>query len=198
MPAHRLPIALPGQRIGLLGGSFNPAHDGHLQISLEALRRLELDWVWWLVSPQNPLKNMNDTAPLTNRLKAARLQARHPRILVTDLEQKLATQYTIDTVRRLKTRWSQTRFVWLMGADTFPQLPLWKNWKQLMATLPVAVFDRPGYGLKAMSSLTAHRYRNRQWDDSDAQGMLTATAPAWCFIRGLQHPQSSSALRASQ
>jgi nicotinate-nucleotide adenylyltransferase len=195
MPRNNLPIATPGLRIGLLGGSFNPAHDGHLQISLEALKKLELDWIWWLVSTQNPLKGNNDTKPLADRLEAASHFANHPRILVSDLEHQLGTQYTIDTINRMKTLWPQTRFVWLMGADILPQLPQWKNWTQLMETIPIAVFDRPGFDLQALNSQAAQRYSNNRWDESDAAGLATTTAPAWCFIHGSLHPQSSTALR---
>ena len=198
MPRHNLPIATPGLRIGLLGGSFNPAHEGHLQISLEALKKLELDWIWWLVSPQNPLKGNHDTKPLADRLKTASQYAQHPRIFISNLEHQMGTQYTIDTASRLKSRWPQTRFVWLMGADILPQLPQWKNWTQLMAIMPIAIFDRPGYELQALSSRTAQRYRNDRWDESDAAGLATASTPAWCFIHGCRHPESSTALRTQQ
>ncbi|MBV9833149.1 MAG: nicotinate-nicotinamide nucleotide adenylyltransferase, partial [Alphaproteobacteria bacterium] len=122
----RHPPRLTDRRIGLLGGSFNPAHEGHVHISLEALKRLDLDEVWWLVSPQNPLKAANGMASLADRMEGARsVTATHPRLRVTDLERKLGTRYTIDTVRALRRRHPHARFVWLMGADNLRQLPRW-------------------------------------------------------------------------
>src|SRR6266853_5456243 len=133
------------RRIGLLGGSFNPAHDGHRHVSLEALKRLGLDEVWWLVSPQNPLKAGNGMEPLATRLARAKLIAHHPRIRVEAPELLLGTRYTLDTVRELNQLYPQAHFVWLMGADILPQLVDWQGWRELFAEIPIAAFARPGW-----------------------------------------------------
>jgi nicotinate-nucleotide adenylyltransferase len=138
------PIA-PGLRIGLLGGSFNPAHEGHLYVGEVALRRLGLDYVWWLVAPQNPLKPVADMAPLKKRLAAARaLAGRDPHLIVTDIERNLGTCYTIDTLRALTRRFPGVRFVWLMGSDNLEQFHRWRRWEEIAALVPIAVVLRPG------------------------------------------------------
>ncbi|WP_120718115.1 nicotinate-nucleotide adenylyltransferase [Tsuneonella amylolytica] len=139
-------------RTGLLGGSFNPAHRGHRQISLAALRLLALDEVWWLVSPGNPLKSGKDMAPLAVRLASAREQARRAPIRATAIERDLGTRYTIDTLRALKRRYPRRRFVWIMGADNLAQFHRWKDWRAIARTVPIAVFARPGYEAKAFAS----------------------------------------------
>lgn len=194
MQRHPRPIALPDQRIGLLGGSFNPAHQGHMHISTEALKRLELDWVWWLISPQNPLKPETGT-PLEERLSQARAQISHPRILASDLEADLGTRFTIDTVDRIQQRWPETLFVWLTGADIFVELPEWKAWEKLIGKIPFAVFDRPGFGLRALSGMAATRYRAYRLDMDDAPKLATATPPAWCFLHIPTRDVSSTRLR---
>src|SRR4051794_25183866 len=133
-------------RIGLLGGSFNPAHRGHRHISLQALRALGLDEVWWLVSPGNPLKEgAKDMAPFAARLASAEHMAKHSRIRASDCEQREGTRYTIDTVRRLKGRHPEHRFIWLLGSDTLPNFHKWRDWRDLARELPIAVIRRPGY-----------------------------------------------------
>jgi nicotinate-nucleotide adenylyltransferase len=130
-------------RIGLLGGSFNPAHEGHLHISVAALKSLGLDQVWWLVAPQNPLKDPKDMQPFAERMKTAQAMARsEPRIRVSDLQQKRGYLYTFDTVRFLRRHFPKTEFVWIMGADNLAQLHRWHNWRRLMRLIPFAVFDR--------------------------------------------------------
>ena len=135
------PVA-PGLRIGLLGGSFNPAHGGHLHVSLTAMKRLRLDYVWWLVSPGNPLKET--PAPLDKRLAGARAIARHPRLIVSDIEAQLGTRYTIDTVKALQRRFPFVHFVWLMGSDNLENFHHWRNWQEIARRLPLAVVQRPG------------------------------------------------------
>ena len=135
------PVAA-GLTIGLLGGSFNPAHSGHLYVSLTALRRLKLDYVWWLVTPGNPLKEA--PAPLEKRLKAARAMARHPRLIVTDIERELGTRYTIDTIMALQRRFPMVRFVWLMGSDNLESFYRWRNWRRIAQRIALAVVQRPG------------------------------------------------------
>ena len=139
-----VPRRAPRLRIGLLGGSFNPAHQGHLAISLQALKRLHLDRVWWLVSPQNPLKPADETADLEKRLAGARAMDNHPRLGVSDLEREIGTRYTVDTLGWL-TRRGRHRFVWLIGADNLLQLPHWRRWRRLVRMVPIAVFDREPY-----------------------------------------------------
>lgn len=201
---HRVepaPPAVPNARprplrVGLLGGSFNPAHGGHRRISLEALRRLELDQVWWLIAPQNPLKPRRDTAPMALRIEKAEAVAEHPRIHVTDLEARLGTRYTVDTVARLQARFSGARFVWLMGADNLATLHRWYRWRDLMAAVPIAVFDREPYAYASLASVAAHRYAGARWEADGLADLVTATPPAWCMLRLRTHPAASSAIRA--
>ena len=152
----RPPSALgDGLRIGLLGGSFNPAHSGHRHISALALKTLRLDYVWWLVSPQNPLKSTQGMAPFDARFAAAQAFAQHPRIVVTDIEGVFGMTYTADTLAALRTRFPRLRFVWLMGTDNLVQFPRWRRWRQILCLTPVAVAARPGTALTARTAKTA-------------------------------------------
>ena len=186
-----------GGRIGLLGGSFNPAHEGHLHISREALRRLRLDAVWWLVSPQNPLKSTDGMAPLTVRMASAAAVARHPRIHPTAIESSLGTRYTADTLAALKARFPGTHFVWLMGADNLIQLPRWARWREIAEMVPIAVFGRPAYSLRAMQGKVAQRYARQRVDAADAGRLAGLAPPAWAFFPIKLHTASSTALRAA-
>jgi nicotinate-nucleotide adenylyltransferase len=182
-------------RVGLLGGSFNPAHDGHLAISLEALKRLELDRVWWLVSPQNPLKPSDDTADLEERLAAARVIAsRHRRIVVTDLERSLGTRYTVDTLGWLTKR-RRSRFVWLIGADNLVQMPLWRGWRRLVRMVPIAVFDREPYSYVALAGRMASAYAEDRLGEARASALAESAPPAWVYLRLRRHQGSSTAIR---
>lgn len=185
-----------GARIGLLGGSFNPAHDGHREVSREALRRLGLDRVWWLVSPQNPLKSTTEMAPLAQRLASARAAADDPRILVTGLETRLGSAYTADTLDALTRLLPRVRFVWLMGADNLIQVHHWQDWQEIFNTLPVAVFDRPSYSLRALSGKAAHAFARYRLDERSARRLAGARPPAWVFIHCRLNPQSATAIRA--
>ncbi|MEP6831458.1 MAG: nicotinate-nucleotide adenylyltransferase [Rhizomicrobium sp.] len=152
------PVA-DGLRIGLLGGSFNPAHDGHLYVSETALKRLKLDAVWWLVSPGNPLKDKSSMASLAARLDSARAMAmQHPAIHVSAVEQQLGTIYTIDTVEALQRRFPQIRFVWLMGSDNLEQFSRWQRWEDLARRIPIAVIQRPGSILAALNAPLVRRF----------------------------------------
>lgn len=184
-----------GRRVGLLGGSFNPAHEGHRHISLWVLRALGLDQVWWLVSPQNPLKSSEGMAAQTRRLAAARVVARHPRILVTDLESQLGTRYTADTLRQLRRRYPTTRFVWIMGADNLLQIPRWRDWDEIFHTVPVAVFPRRPYSVKALVGKAARRYCRFKIAATAAKGLPALDPPAWTFLDGPLHPASSTDIR---
>ncbi len=190
-----MPMAFGGMRIGLLGGSFNPPHDGHLHISLLALKKLGLDRIWWLVSPQNPLKSK--APPLGNRLAAAKRVARHPRITVTGIEARLGTTYSADTLRALKSHYRDVHFVWLMGADNLAQIHLWRNWEDIFQSLPIAVFDRTGSSQSPLHSRAAIRFAPARIDESDAKGLAVMPAPAWLFVHARRAPQSSSKLRRS-
>jgi nicotinate-nucleotide adenylyltransferase len=185
-------------RIGLLGGSFNPAHEGHLAISLEALKRLGLDRVWWLVSPQNPLKPTAEASELEERLVVARaIVVGHPRILVTDLERRLGTRYTVDTLRWL-TRRSRARFVWLIGADNLAQLPLWRHWRRVVRMVPIAVFDREPYSYVALTGQVAAAYAGARIKESEAATLVGSSPPAWVYLRLRRHRESSTAIRRQQ
>lgn len=185
-------------RVGLLGGSFNPAHEGHRAISLAALQRLGLDEVWWLVSPQNPLKPVAGMAPFAERLAAAEAAARHPRIRVTDIEARLGTQYTADTLERLTRRFPAHAFLWLMGADNLLQIHKWRDWQRIFHLLPVAVLARPSYSLRALAAPAAQRFLRARWPERLARELVQAEPPAWVLIHGPLHPASATAIRAAR
>jgi nicotinate-nucleotide adenylyltransferase len=192
--APRLHNAPP--RVGLLGGSFNPAHEGHLHISVEALKRLQLDEIWWLVSPQNPLKSRDGMAEFADRFDSAAMMARHPRIVVSAIENELGTRYTADTLAALQRRFARTRFVWLMGADNLAQFHRWKFWQRLIMRAPIAVLDREGYSNKALFG-TAARRMERWRVGADKAGLLAdLNTPAWVYLPIRRHPASSTAIRA--
>ena len=188
--------ALGGLRIGLLGGSFNPAHDGHRFISQRAMAALGLDAVWWLVSPQNPLKPRDGMAPLADRLARARHLARHPRIRVTDLEQSLGTRYTVDTAAAIQTCYPKVRFVWIIGADNFCQLPQWTRWTALMQRIPVAIVTRHPYSLRAGLCQAAMRFSRARLPEATARTLPDRDPPAWVLLHGPAHPASATALRS--
>ena len=182
-----------GKRIGLLGGSFNPAHSGHLYISETALDRLKLDEVWWLVSPQNPLKAETGMAEFAARVASAEAQASDPRIVVSRIEQELGTRYSVDTLRALKERFPDIGFVWLMGADNLLQLPKWKSWRSLFRLVPVAIFPRPSYSRRALTGKAARRFQRYRIHDYRAGSLAGMRAPAWIFLR--MKPDAISATR---
>ena len=184
-----------GRAIGLLGGSFNPAHAGHRFISLYALDHLKLDEVWWLVSPQNPLKSADGMAPFARRMARAKAIARHPRIVVTDVERRLGTQYTADTLRQLCKRRTNARFVWLMGADNLKQMHHWEDWAEIFHIARVAVFDRPQYSVDALLSKAAHRFARHRVPSASASSLIARKPPAWVFLRTPLHPISATRIR---
>lgn len=189
---------IDGLRIGLFGGSFNPPHIGHLAVSLSALRRLELDWLWWLVSPQNPLKDPRDTDDFGARLAAARDLVRHPRIVVTDLEHRLGTRTTAETLRAMDPLLRRGRFVWLMGADSFAGLHEWNDWREIPARLPLAVFDRPGFAQAALNSPAARALQRWRIARTDAALLPFCRPPAWAFLTQRHRPESSTAIRRTR
>ena len=185
-------------RIGLLGGSFNPAHSGHLHLSKIALKRLGLDAVWWLVSPQNPLKSTTGMSPFDQRMASAQYAAQHPATHVTDLERAFGSNYTAVTLRKLKRRFPRVQFVWLMGADNMLQLPLWKRWDTIFKTIPVAVIARPAYSWNSMHSKAAIRFRSARVRDQRARGLADRKAPAWIYIASRLNPTSATEIRAGR
>ena len=194
--ALRLGFTLtPGMKVGLYGGSFNPAHEGHAHVAETAKRRLGLDKVIWLVSPQNPLKGRHETANLATRLAGARELAKGPGMIVSDAETLLGSAYTIDTVRALRARFPGVKFVWIMGADSLATFHRWRGWTQIMREVPVAVVSRPWISLKSRFSPAALRFARYRWPASRARGLAGSKPPAWVFLYGRFNFMSSTALR---
>lgn len=182
--------------VGLLGGSFNPAHEGHLHISQEALKRLSLDQVWWLVSPQNPLKPAAGMAPLADRMASARrIAASDRRIIVTDIETRLGTTFTAETLQQLKARHPRLRFIWLMGSDNLIQIPRWRAWETIFNTVPIAVFTRPAYDLRALLGKAAQRYGRCRLPTYASRRLARKSPPAWVFLNFRRHKASATAIR---
>ena len=192
---HGFPYARPGQRIGLLGGSFDPAHAGHAHITREALKRFGLDRVWWLVSPGNPLKSRGP-APLADRMARAAAVMHHPRVTVTDIEARLGTRATADTIAALRARYPGVRFVWLMGADNLAQFHLWQDWERILDAVPVGVLARPGDRISARMSRAARVYAPYRLSGAASHLLGRARAPAWCFVNVPMVDVSSTAIRA--
>ncbi|WP_052513063.1 nicotinate-nucleotide adenylyltransferase [Paracoccus sanguinis] len=192
-----LPRASAGQRIGLLGGSFDPPHAGHLHITEMALRRFRLDRVWWLVSPGNPLK-AHGPAPLAERIAAARALADDPRIVVTGLEARLGTRRTADTLAAMQALWPGVRFVWLMGSDNLVQFARWDRWQGIAARVPIGVIARPGSRTAARTSRAATILARHRLPESRAALLADATPPAWVLINVPMTALSSSAIRAAR
>lgn len=183
-------------RIGLFGGSFNPVHEGHLLVAEEALRRLELDMVWMLVTPGNPLKNQQELAPLGERVRAARQLLAHPRIRVTGFEAAHGFTYSWQTIRFLTQSLADRHFVWIMGADNLVDFHRWERWRDIAAMVPMAVYVRPGSARRAPVSLAANALARYRIDEDDASRLALYPAPAWVYLHGRQSPLSSSAIRA--
>jgi nicotinate-nucleotide adenylyltransferase len=186
---------LVGMRIGILGGSFNPPHRGHLYATELALRQLALDSVWWLVSPQNPLKPLRGMANFAERVDAAKRFVRHRRILVSDLEAQFGTRFTVDTLRALTRRFPQAHFVWIMGSDNLVQLPRWRSWQRIFTLTPIAVVARPGSTASARKSLAARRFAFACRKPS--RGFAELQPPAWTILEGRRDPASATAIRAA-
>jgi nicotinate-nucleotide adenylyltransferase len=193
----KLPPFGKGQRIGLFGGSFNPAHAGHRMVALYALKRLQLDWVWWLVSPQNPLKDTKETGEYSSRLAFTKRIANHPKFIVTDLEKQIRSRNTAQTLSAIHSAFSQANFVWIMGADSFRDLDRWKRWSHIVETLPLAVLARPGYSVRALGSQAANRYSKFRVPNEKAGLLAKHHAPAWVFVSMPLRKESSTAIRKS-
>ena len=192
---HEFPYARPGQVIGLLGGSFDPAHLGHVHITREALKRFRLDQVWWLVSPGNPLK-AHGPAPMDERISRAQAVMDHPRVVVTGIEAQLGTRYTAQTLAGLKKMYPGVRFVWLMGADNLADFHRWDNWRAIMKSVPVGVIARPGDRVAARTSIAAQVFRRARLRGREAASLAQGPAPRWTMVNVPMVKQSSSAIRA--
>ena len=181
-----------------MGGSFNPAHRGHLHLSETALKRLDLDEVWWMVSPQNPLKPAAGMMPFAERLEEARrLAAGHPRIRVTDIENRFGGgHYTADTLENLVRRFPRLRFVWLMGADNLAQIPRWERWAEIFRSVPIAVFDRPSYAQRALAGAAAQRCARCRVPEAGARRLAETKPPAWVFFHTPLDPSSATRIRS--
>jgi nicotinate-nucleotide adenylyltransferase len=191
----RTPLALAGQRIGIMGGSFNPSHEGHRIVAETALKRLGLDQLWWLVTPGNPLKVNDELPSLSQRMSAARLFARGPRMKITSFEATLGTPYTAATLAFLKRRHPGVRFVWVMGADNLATFHRWQHWRSIAAAMPIAVIDRPGWRLKALASPAAAALAITRIPEQHSARLATCQAPAWTFLTSRLSQLSSTALR---
>ena len=168
----------PNQKIGILGGSFNPAHEGHLSISKIALQRLNLDVVWWIISPRNPLKKYDILYDFEERVSSAEKVIDTNHISISKLEKDAQIKYTIGTVEYLNTRYIGTKFIWIMGADNLKDFHRWREWDKLAQTVPIAIIDRPSSSLDVTSSLFANKYRKYRVDEGDAQNLADKKKPA--------------------
>ncbi|HEX7800046.1 MAG TPA: nicotinate-nucleotide adenylyltransferase [Asticcacaulis sp.] len=184
----------PGMKIGLFGGSFNPAHEGHRHVADTARVRLGLDRIIWLVSPQNPLKSRDETAPLGTRI-AQIAPFIGPKDIVSDFETRIGADYTLDTIRALKARFPGVRFVWIMGGDSLAGFHRWRGWAQLMHMVPMAVVSRPGALMKARLSPAAQRFARFRKPERAARALAFQPAPAWICLKGPLHGHSSTAIR---
>jgi nicotinate-nucleotide adenylyltransferase len=192
----RPPLANPGQRIGLMGGSFNPAHEGHAIGARTAMRRLRLDAVWWMVTPANPLKPSAGLPSLAQRTESARTFAKGRAMPVTGFEAALGSPYTVATLLYLKQRFPRVRFVWIMGADNLATFHHWRHWREMTCLVPIAVVDRPGWRLKALASPAARWMAGRRLPEEAASLLPNRKPPAWAFLSTRLSEQSSTALRA--
>lgn len=197
-PSHslylmRLSSHWRGRTVGLYGGSFNPAHEGHLHVANEAIKRLKLDAVWMMVSPGNPLKKKADLAdPKRRRKSLQEIVASRPKIIVTDIEKKIGTRYSADTIKALQAVMPKTRFVWIMGADNLAGFHRWHRWREIAQMLPIAIFDRPGYSVSGLNSRFARQYGQNQ---VPYRQLLSANSPVWAFVPIPRHSGSATNIR---
>jgi len=194
----RLPPHAAGMRIGLFGGTFDPPHEAHLAACLIAMKRLDLDRVWWLVTPGNPLKDTRGLAPLAERIVAAQKLARHPRIDVTGVEAQIGTTYTYETIAYLRRHCPGVRFVWIMGADNLRSFHRWQKWRGIARLVPIAVVDRLGPSLYASASAAGQALARARLPETAAKSLADRRPPAWIYLHGLKSPLSSTALRAAR
>ena len=188
--------SLAHKRIGILGGSFNPAHRGHLHVSRQALDLMYLDEVWWMVSPQNPLKPSNGMADFDVRIQSAQTMSQDRRIRVTDIEIELGTTYTAETLKKLKQIYPKANFVWLMGADNLIQISKWKDWQDIFRTVPIAIFTRPTYTNRALAGFAAKRFARYRVSEGQVRRLSVMQAPAWSFLNIKPDAISATRVRA--
>jgi len=190
-----MPYVEKGMQVGLFGGSFNPPHAGHRLVAEIALRRLQLDQLWWMVTPGNPLKSTRELAPLAERIRLSEAIAKDPRVKVTAFEAAFKVRYTADTLALVRAKNPGVDFVWIMGADSLRDFHRWQRWRQIMLTFPIAVIDRPGATLSFLSSVAAKTFDYARVDERDAPLLARMRAPAWTFIHGPRSSLSSTAIR---
>ncbi len=197
VPGHylRMPHVERGMAVGLFGGSFNPPHAGHALVAETAMRRLRLNQLWWMVTPGNPLKDHSILAPLEERIALSEVAAEDPRMKVTAFEAAHRVRYTADTVALVQARNPGVNFVWIMGADSLRDFHKWERWQEIMRSIPIAVFDRPGATLSFLSSKVAKTFDHARIDEEDAPLLARSNPPAWTFIHGPRSPLSSTMLR---
>ncbi|CAN1724031.1 putative nicotinate-nucleotide adenylyltransferase [Hyphomicrobium sp. 1Nfss2.1] len=191
------PLAYAGQRIGVMGGTFNPPHEGHALVATTALRRLKLDQLWWMVTPGNPLKSGNGLPPLAERLAASRRLVTDPRIAVTGFEEGLGQSYTYATLTHLTGRMPGVHFVWVMGADNLASFHRWRRWREIAELVPIAVVDRPGWRFRALASPAAVRLMPFRIPEMAAGRLAMMRPPAWVFLSTRLSGASSTALRGA-
>jgi nicotinate-nucleotide adenylyltransferase len=197
-PRAALPHHTPGLRIGLFGGSFNPPHEAHRDVSLLAMKRLGLDRLWWLVTPGNPLKDTKDLPPVEQRVAAANELADHPRIAATGFEAVIGLKYSSDTINYLFRECPGVRFVWIMGADNLKGFHRWKNWRGIFGVIPIAIVDRGGISLQATSGPAAISFARARIPENQAMTLADREPPAWVYLHGIKSTLSSTALRAAR
>ncbi len=191
------PLVFAGQRIGIMGGTFNPPHAGHAIVAETAVKRLQLDQLWWVVTPGNPLKTNGGLPPLKQRMNAARTFAHGPRMKITGLEAELGTPYTAATLAFLSRRYPGVRFVWVMGADNLASFDRWQHWRQIAAAMPIAVVDRPGWRLKALAGPAAAALAKNRVSEFRSAQLPDMQPPVWTFLTSRLSRLSSTALRAN-
>lgn len=196
--ALKVPHIEEGMSIGLFGGSFNPPHEGHRHVALTALQRLQINRLWWLVSPGNPLKQNDGLPPLRERILHSKQMMVHPLIDVTGCEATLKTKYSADLVRHLVKRYPTVRFVWIMGADNLTNFHQWERWQDIAANVPICVIDRPGDTLATRSSQAAKKLLHSRIDAADAKLLKDFSPPAWTFIHAPKNALSSTLLRQAK
>jgi nicotinate-nucleotide adenylyltransferase len=197
MAHHPEPAARPGMRIGLFGGSFNPAHEGHLLVALQCLKRLALDRIWIMVSPGNPLKDHGELAPLDERMEQTLRLMDDPGLEVTGFEADHHFAYTFQTIRYLTRSHPQTKFVWIMGADSLQTFDRWEHWEEIARLVPIAVYARPGTTFRATRSAAATALDYARLPEDQAARLAESPPPAWVYLRGIMSNASSTAIRKS-
>ena len=195
VPKNQPVIRCRDLRVGLFGGSFNPAHAGHLHISLMAIRKLNLDEIWWLVAPQNPLKSKIGMKSYRTRFESACKMALHPALRVTDIEYRLKIFYSAETILMLKKKYPRKHFVWIMGADTMGDFVRWRSWVDIFTMLPIAIFDRPPYAQGAIASKPLKRFSQFRVMDPDICTLSAKEPPCWAFIHGRLNNESATTIR---